>query len=596
MVNGPVQPRFWDNLIPLRGSLFGEQLAGWTPGPPVMSGLGCTMLSDQPVPVADNVSLAADIYLPQRPGRYPAVVVFSAYSKELQTAGAPTGTNETGSPPVFTDRGYVHIIVARRGMGRSQGKTGVFFNDRDVDDHERVIAWAAEQPWCDGNVVLFGTSYYGMVQPQVAVRRPPALKAFFSNEMCTDYFRHIVQFGGAPALYFVSLWMGANFTRTQIRLHVPPLIRALASQILNSPLKRFWWPLVQKRMTAIMRGFIRNTPVREVREWYVNWMIDGKTREQNIVPSGPYAELGKIEIPFVTVQNLGYLNLHQFGSYELLEKAGTPGNRKWLILAPPRFDLPVYAWQLEALAFFDHILRGAPNGYASQPPVRYWLDGADCYAGAAAFPIPGSIPARFHLASAGSDHAVHRLSPEVPLESTNSWAAVPIGVPVVGGFDEVANQTLTYELAIDKDVEFSGPVSAHLKFSCNEIDSYVVTRLGRVDGKGGYHLLSMGVISPARRRIDPTRSAGCEIAIDTGVREPLTPDEPVVLSFSLTPAPTRLRRGEKLRFDVASRTDLLRSDVSHGHAHFDMPVPPYFSRNTLHYGAQTYIELQRIGS
>lgn len=55
MVNGPVQPRFWDNLIPLRGSLFGEQLAGWTPGPPVMSGLGCTMLSDQPVPVADNL-------------------------------------------------------------------------------------------------------------------------------------------------------------------------------------------------------------------------------------------------------------------------------------------------------------------------------------------------------------------------------------------------------------------------------------------------------------------------------------------------------------------------------------------------------------
>ena len=196
-----------------------------------------------------------------------------------------------------------HHCCAPRYGTLSQGKTGVFFNDRDVDDHERVIAWAAEQPWCDGNVVLFGTSYYGMVQPQVAVRRPPALKAFFSNEMCTDYFRHIVQFGGAPALYFVSLWMGANFTRTQIRLHVPPLIRALASQILNSPLKRLWWPLVQKRMTAIMRGFIKNTPVREVREWYVNWMIDGKTREQNIVPSGPYAELGKIEIPFVTVQN-----------------------------------------------------------------------------------------------------------------------------------------------------------------------------------------------------------------------------------------------------------------------------------------------------
>jgi hypothetical protein len=51
-----------------------------------------------------------------------------------------------------------------------------------------------------------------------------------------------------------------------------------------------------------------------------------------------------------------------------------------------------------------------------------------------------------------------------------------------------------------------------------------------------------------------------------------------------------------LRLDVGSRTDLLRSDVSHGHAHFDMPVPPYLSRNALRYGAETYIELQRIGS
>ncbi|MFH1556041.1 MAG: hypothetical protein ABII76_14440 [Pseudomonadota bacterium] len=26
------KPRFWDNLIALKGGLFGDQLAGWTPG------------------------------------------------------------------------------------------------------------------------------------------------------------------------------------------------------------------------------------------------------------------------------------------------------------------------------------------------------------------------------------------------------------------------------------------------------------------------------------------------------------------------------------------------------------------------------------
>ncbi|MFG1321114.1 hypothetical protein [Xanthobacter autotrophicus] len=39
--------------------------------------------------------------------------------------------------------------------------------------------------------MLFGTSYYGLTQPQVARLRPPAMKGFFTNEMRTDVFRHI---------------------------------------------------------------------------------------------------------------------------------------------------------------------------------------------------------------------------------------------------------------------------------------------------------------------------------------------------------------------------------------------------------------------
>ncbi|HUL03823.1 MAG TPA: hypothetical protein VLV16_11400, partial [Gemmatimonadales bacterium] len=36
-----MKPGFWDDLVPLKGGLFGAQLAGWTPGPPARSGLGC---------------------------------------------------------------------------------------------------------------------------------------------------------------------------------------------------------------------------------------------------------------------------------------------------------------------------------------------------------------------------------------------------------------------------------------------------------------------------------------------------------------------------------------------------------------------------
>ena len=69
---------------------------------------------------------------------------------------------------------------------------------------------------------------------------------------------------------------------------------------------------------------------------------------------------------------------------------------------------------------------------------------------------------------------------------------------------------------------------------------------------------------------------------------------PVSLAFSLTPGPARLRPGERLRFEVASRPDLLERTVADGHAHFDIPAPPYFSRNTLHYGPSTYLELRQV--
>jgi uncharacterized protein len=56
--------------------------------------------------------------------------------------------------------------------------------------------------------------------------------------MCTDYFRHIAAFGATPNLYFFGVWMGANFTKTIMRLRVDPFVRVILNRLPNSPLKR----------------------------------------------------------------------------------------------------------------------------------------------------------------------------------------------------------------------------------------------------------------------------------------------------------------------------------------------------------------------
>jgi putative CocE/NonD family hydrolase len=179
-----------DNLIPIRKRLNGPQYAGWMPNQFAESGCGCQIHADERIPMRDGVQLSADVYRPRKEGRFPAIVQFAAYSRELHSAGFPSGSNEVGCPPVFTDRGYAQVVICRRGMGRSGGDRQIFFSRSDVEDHYQCIEWAARQSWCNGNVVLFGTSYYGMTQPQVAVQRPPSLRAFFAHEICTDFFRH----------------------------------------------------------------------------------------------------------------------------------------------------------------------------------------------------------------------------------------------------------------------------------------------------------------------------------------------------------------------------------------------------------------------
>ena len=585
--------------IPLRGNQSGTQYAGWKPRSVARRGLGNRTLVGQRVPVAGGVTLNADVYTPAETAlhgaRYPAVVCFAAYSTERHTAGIPTGSNEIGSPPVFTDRGYCPVIVERRGMGRSGGEQGMFFSEQDIEDHLAVIAWAAEQPWCDGDVVLYGISYYGMTQPVVALRRPPALRGLLAHELCTAFFGHLVMFGGVPALHFLNIWMGANFTQDVIDYRMSPNTRALISQITNGPAHAMLEKVMHRKVDSMLAKFTTATPTPQIREIYANWLFDQKSRQTATIPDGSSSRLGEIDVPFVAVQNLSYFNLHQYGAYELFEKASTPADRKWLILAPPAYELPVYSWQGEALAFFDHILYRTDNGYAEQPAVRYWTDGTESFRTAGTFPPAEATTTRLQLASAGEDGTVHELVHGPAPEGANSWAAVPLGLPVLGGLDDTTNQTLAFEFEATTDMLLAGAVTANLRFSCNEIDSYVVARLCRVDAAGELHHLSLGALRPAARGIDPTRTgSAAEIVIDTGTRVPLVPGESVDLRFSLTPGPVHITTGERLRLDIASRTDLLRKSPGDGYAQFDLPVPPYFSRNTLHFGGASWIEIDLL--
>ena len=133
-------------------------------------------ISEVWITMPDGVRLAADIYRPagaQHSDAYPVLLEYTPYRKnESRGRNYPLYS-------YFLDNGYIVARVDIRGTGRSEGVTIPYeYSDIEHDDGEVVIDWLSQQAWSTGNVGMFGISWGGFNSIQMAMRNPPALKAF----------------------------------------------------------------------------------------------------------------------------------------------------------------------------------------------------------------------------------------------------------------------------------------------------------------------------------------------------------------------------------------------------------------------------------
>jgi uncharacterized protein len=142
---------------------------------------------DVEVRMRDGSRLFADVHRPDSDGRFPALIAASPYPRQIQDFGAPMGFIEAGTSEFFAPRGYVHVIANLRSTGGSDGIFGLFDGQERQDMYD-LVEWAAQQPWCDGNVGMIGISYFAMTQLEAAVERPPHLRAIFPVAVTPDLY------------------------------------------------------------------------------------------------------------------------------------------------------------------------------------------------------------------------------------------------------------------------------------------------------------------------------------------------------------------------------------------------------------------------
>lgn len=113
----------------------------------------------------DGVALSATIYTPMDQGApRPAILTLTPYIAQTFHDKAMA----------FAEEGFPFVIVDVRGRGNSDGEFVPFRCEKD--DGPRIVAWIAAQPFCDGQVAMWGGSYGGFAQWMTATSGAPALK------------------------------------------------------------------------------------------------------------------------------------------------------------------------------------------------------------------------------------------------------------------------------------------------------------------------------------------------------------------------------------------------------------------------------------
>ncbi|MFQ5947161.1 MAG: CocE/NonD family hydrolase, partial [Anaerolineae bacterium] len=329
------------------------------------------------IPMRDGVCLAADIYRPARggtfaEGSFPALLQRTPYSKDN-----PERVERDGL--WYAERGYVVVIQDVRGRYRSEGEF-TFLRQEPADGFD-AIEWVGDQPWSDGQVGTFGTSYMGWTQSAAATQNPPHLKAMWVNQSGASAYTSSVRHNGAFEMRFLcwAFWQGAKSKEAKAD---PVIERALGGVnvrewLTRMPLRKGCSPLALiPRYEAWALELVTRGGYDEF--WaQPGFNIERHWREHADVPmvfsSGWYDSYTR-----ATLENFVGLTKLKKGPVWALMGPWTHG---WAQLALPYSGDVDFGPEAAVdynelrLAFFDAALKGISNGWRERPLLRLFIMG-----------------------------------------------------------------------------------------------------------------------------------------------------------------------------------------------------------------------------
>ena len=318
----------------------------------------------------DGVNLAAHVYRPDAPGKFPALMLLRYFRAPFQNEHAE----------YFAKRGYAVALVDSRGRYDSGGKWVPYVNEpRDGYDAQQ---WLGQQPWSNGEIGTMGISYNGFTQVMPAPLGSPYLKCLVPRENQQTNFGHLYNDG---VMQLNVVFEFGLFTKQGSQ----------TQKILPSEDPHY-------RRLPLLAAVDEFPQVEHVKDWFAHAKYDHYWQSYGIKE-----KYGKIQVPayFMTgwYDNLVHEGWRNFKGFT--EEGATEAARQGTkILVGPweHGGTNSYPELLDVeLRWYDYWLKGIRNGIGTEPPIKIFVMGPDVWRFENEWPLARTQFTKYYIRSSG---------------------------------------------------------------------------------------------------------------------------------------------------------------------------------------------------
>jgi putative CocE/NonD family hydrolase len=506
----------------------------------------------------DGVTLRSDIYRPAGEGAFPVLLQRTPYDKNNAAA--------FGREAAL--RGYMVVVQDVRGRYTSEGEWYPF--KYETQDGYDTVEWAAALPHSNGKVGMFGGSYVGATQMLAAIGHPPHLAGICPVVTASNYHENWTYQGGAFEQWFNESWTSGLAQDTFNREVHEGTNAMLGSKIL--PLKQY--PLFNLQTGPGSADF-----TGKLAPYFLDWLnhpaYDSYWRQWSIEEHD-----SSIEVPALTVA--AWYDIFQGGSLRnfrgmkiyggteaartgqrlLITIGGHSGTGRTIGSVDFGAAAAEYDENAVTLAWYDYLLKGKQNAYATEKPVKIFVMGENKWRYEDNWPLEQAQPRRYYLHSAGKANSAtgDGLLSTIAEQSyaADKYIYDPANpVPTVGGplccdgahlapgprdQREVESRpdVLVYSTApLERDLEVTGPITLDLYAKSSAVDTDFTGKLVDVWPNGFAQNLTEGILRARYRE-------------STSVATPIVPGKIYHYKIDLWATSNVFLKGHKIRVEVSS--------------------------------------------